>query len=96
MSRKILILSLLPSLFISASLLAQDAILTFDEMDKDVDGYISLSEALASDDIANNFNQIDTDADGQINIIEFQDYMGIGRVTPPNEMEEPEPGAAPY
>jgi hypothetical protein len=96
MNSKILILTLVPGLFIAAGLQAADAILTFDEMDRDSNGYISLDEAKATNDIANNFKQIDTNDNGNINITEFQNYMGKGRNTPPEEMEIPEPGAAPY
>jgi len=96
MNIKILILTLVPGLFFVAGLQAADAILTFEEMDRDANGYISLDEAKATSDIANNFKQIDSDDDGNINITEFQEYMGKDRVTPPEEMETPEPGAAPY
>ena len=96
MNSKILILTLVPGLFFTAGLQAADAILTFEEMDSDSNGYISLDEAKATNDIANNFKQIDTDDNGKINITEFQEYMGQGRVTPPEDMETPEPGAAPY
>lgn len=76
--------------------LQADAILTFEEMDSNANGYISSDEAKASHDIDSNFEQIDINADGNINITEFQKYMGKGRATPPEEMETPEPGAAPY
>ena len=96
MNSKILILTLVPGLFFTAGLQADDAILTFEEMDRDANGYISLDEAKATNDIANNYKKIDTDDNGNIDITEFQEYMGQGRVTPPEEMETSEPGAAPY
>ena len=96
MNSKILILTLVPGLLFSSGLQAGDAMLTFEEMDRDSNGYISIDEAKASSDIAKNFKQIDTDDNGNINITEFQAHMGKGRVTPPEEMETSEPGAAPY
>lgn len=96
MYSKILILTLVPGLFFASSLQAADAILTFEEIDRDSNGYISLDEAKATNDIANNFKQIDTNNNGNINITEFQEYMGKGRNAPPEEMETSEPGAAPY
>jgi len=96
MNSKILILTLSPGLFFAAGLQAGDAILTFEEMDRDSNGSISVDEAKATNDIANNFEQIDANGNGSINITEFQKYMGKGRNTPPEEMETPEPGAAPY
>ena len=96
MNSKRLILTLVPGLFFAAGLQAADAILTFEEMDRDSNAYISLDEAKATNDIANNFKQIDSNDDGNINITEFQEYMGKGRGTPPEEMETSEPGAAPY
>ena len=96
MSRKTLILTLLPCLFCSTGILANDAMLSFEEMDNNANGYISLNEAKANEDIAEYFNQVDTNGDGSINITEFQSYMGKDRVSPPEEMETPELGAAPY
>lgn len=96
MSRKTLILTLLPCLFCSAGIQANDALLTFEEMDSNANGYISSYEAKASEDIANGFKEIDTNADRKINITEFQAYMGKNRVSPPEDMETSEPGAAPY
>ena len=95
MKSKILI-TVVPGLFFAGSLLAADALMTFEDMDKDANGYISTGEASASQEIANNFKEIDTNADGHINITEYQAYMGHGRMSPPEEMETPEPGAAPY
>ena len=71
-------------------------ILTFEELDDNKNGYITMDEAKHSQDIANNFKQIDSNGDGNITITEFQVHMGKGRMTPPEEMETPEPGAAPY
>lgn len=70
--------------------------MTFEEMDANADGYISSAEAKADRSIAKNFTDIDSNSDGKVNIEEFQAHMGKGRLTPPEEMETPEPGAAPY
>jgi len=96
MNSKRLILTLISCLFISTAIQANDALLSFEEMDHDSNGYISVYESRVSEDITKNFNRIDSNSDKQINITEFQSYMGKGRVSPPEEMETPEPGAAPY
>ena len=90
------LVTLVTGLIFSAAALANDALLTFEEMDRNSNGYITLNEAKASEDIAEHFKQIDSDGDGNINITEFQAYMGRDRMTPPEEMEVSEPGAAPY
>ena len=74
----------------------QEGMYTFEELDHNANGYISMSEAGTMPSISKQFKSIDTDADGNINITEFQAYMGRNRMTPPEEMEVPEPGAAPY
>lgn len=68
----------------------------FEELDTDANGYISKVEASTNQGIAAHFKQIDSNTDGKITISEFASYMGKGRMTPPEEMETPEPGAAPY
>lgn len=70
--------------------------MVYEDLDTNADGYLSSSEARANMDIAGKFKQIDKNADGKINIEEFQAYMGKHRQSPPEEMEIPEPGAAPY
>lgn len=96
MNRKALILTLAPCLFLSATIQAGDAILTFEEMDRDSSGYISSNEARSSKDIANKFKQVDSNGDGKINITELQAYRGKDLMMPPEDLETPEPGAAPY
>ena len=90
------LVTLVTGLIFSAAALANDALLTFEEMDRNSNGYITPNEAKASEDIAEHFKRIDSDGDGNINITEFQAYMGRDRMTPPEEMEVSEPGAAPY
>ncbi|MDH5483770.1 MAG: EF-hand domain-containing protein [Gammaproteobacteria bacterium] len=96
MNRKLILLTLSPCLFFSPSIFANDALLTFEEMDRDSNGYISSHEARANKDIARNFKQIDNNGDAKINLAEFQAYRGKDLMTPPEDMETPEPGAAPY
>lgn len=95
MNNKLIILSVFSLLLLSAcSQTRQGEVLTFEEQDADSNGYISSSEATGN--IGRHFKKIDGNGDGKVNIEEFQKYMGKGRMTPPEEMETPEPGAAPY
>lgn len=99
MNRNSLLITLLSTLAIYGC--AQTAksggpVLTFEELDNNKNGYITMDEAKQSHDISSNFKQIDTNGDGNVTITEFQVHMGKGRMTPPEEMETPEPGAAPY
>lgn len=96
MNNKSLTLTLFTCLFVSTGIQANDALLSFEEMDRNSNGYISLNESSGNEDIAENFSQVDTNGDGKVNITEFQFYMGKDRVSPPEEMETPELGAAPY
>jgi len=95
MNSKFLLHAALSSMFI-AGVLQAEAVLTFEEMDVNSNGAISPNEAQASKAIADNFKMIDSNNNGSINITEFQQFMGKGRMSPPEEMETSEPGAAPY
>ncbi|MDH5471968.1 MAG: EF-hand domain-containing protein [Gammaproteobacteria bacterium] len=94
MNTRTLIFTLISGLFFSVVSHADNGAMTFEEMDADANNYITQGEARK--DIKSNFSQIDTDADGKLTITEFQKYIGRHRMTPPEEMETPEPGAAPY
>lgn len=99
MNSKILILTLLTLAFTSSCTQTKEVeepVLTFEEMDSDLNGYITSAEAKISINIARNFRQIDSNDDANIDITEFLVHMGKNRMTPPEEMETPEPGAAPY
>jgi len=96
MKKYFLIHTLITGLFLSFSIQAEDAILSFEELDGDSDGYITAAEAKASKNIAKNFKKVDTDRDGKISITEFQYFMGKDLFTPPEDTEIEEPGAAPY
>ncbi len=60
---------------ISVSSYALDLQTTFNELDKDSNGF--LSEAEASEDVLlhGNFTQIDSNQDGQISFSEFQSFI---------------------
>jgi hypothetical protein len=70
--------------------------MTFEELDRDGDGYISAEEAKARPDLAKGLEASDNNKDGQLNSAEFSAFEGKTRLTPPEESEIPEPGAAPY
>ncbi|MDX5332481.1 MAG: hypothetical protein LPK58_00325 [Gammaproteobacteria bacterium] len=73
-----------------------DVPMTFEDLDRDANGYINQSEAGARKDLKADFSSIDKDGDGRLTIREYQAYEGKGRMSPPEESEVPEPGAAPY
>jgi len=74
---------------------AQDKEITFDQLDDDVDGYLSQGEAGDRPDLKKNWKSIDTNADDKLDISEFSAFEAKERFTPPEDMEEPEIGAAP-
>ena len=99
MNRNSLVLALLSIMAVygcAQSTKDNGPVLTFEELDGNKNGYITADEAKASNRIANAFKEIDSNGDGNVTITEFQVFMGKGRMTPPEEMETPEPGAAPY
>lgn len=69
---------------------------TFEQFDRDGNGYISMDEAQAGAELSSNFKATDKNGDGQLDISEFSAFEGQGRLSPPEESEVPEPGAAPY
>jgi hypothetical protein len=66
----------------------------FEDLDGNHNGAISMKEAKASKDIADNFSKIDTNGDNSISVDEYTAYMNKGKLVP-EEVEVPEPGAAP-
>jgi len=96
MKKYFFIHTLITGLFLSLSIQAGDAVLSFEELDGDSDGYIAESEAKVSKNIAKNFKKVDTDKDGKISITEFQYFMGKDLLAPPEGTEIEELGAAPY
>ena len=88
------IIGLITLTFITVSV-AKEKQITFDQLDDDVNGYISPSEASARPDLKKNWKSIDTNADDKLDISEFSAFEAKERFTPPEDMEEPEIGAAP-
>jgi len=68
---------------------------TFDQFDEDGDGYITKSEAADSSNMTKNWKQADKDSDNKLDVSEFSAFEGKERFVPADDMEEPEPGAAP-
>ena len=66
---------------------------TFDDLDTNHDGYISADEAKANPDLWKKFTQADKDSNGKLDVSEFSAFEE--RFVPADDMEEPEPGAAP-
>ena len=66
----------------------------FEEVDKDGDKSISMTEANSRLDLKENFARIDKNADGKLDISEFSAFEAEGKFQPP-EAEKAELGAAP-
>ena len=71
---------------------------SFASLDKDHDGYITLSEAQNDPELLKLWMILDTDADGKIEIVEFSAFESedapASFYVPPDD--EGAPGAAPY
>mgnify|MGYP000504123250 CR=1 FL=1 len=74
-NRFLVILPMLAFGFMGTDAIAMDVQATFNELDKDSNGF--LSEAEASEDalLHSNFTQIDSNQDGQISFSEFQSFI---------------------
>ncbi|HSH29464.1 MAG TPA: hypothetical protein VK971_06100 [Thiohalobacter sp.] len=70
--------------------------MTFEALDRDGDGYISAEEAGAHKGLEANWDKADANQDGHLDSSEFSAFEGEGRLSPPEESEISEPGAAPY
>ena len=79
--------------FVAFSAFAEDMPRTFDELDGDGNGYLNQEEASKRSDLASKWNDADKNSDGKIDISEFSAFEV--RMVPPDDMAEPEPGAAP-
>lgn len=69
---------------------------TFEELDQDGDGMISKSEVLPNTVLQKQWSTADADANDKLDISEFSAFEASGRFTPPEDMEEPGLGAAPF
>jgi len=76
--------------------LSAGSVRTFEEMDVNSDGYLSIGEAVLETSITTNWPRVDTDENGLIDISEFSAFESVDRYAPPYEREAPEPGAAPF
>ena len=74
----------------------KEAAITFEQIDTNGDGYISREEAKVSRSMSQNWTKADKDKDGHVDISEFSAFESQGRFTPPEDLEEAEPGAAPF
>ena len=68
----------------------------FENVDGNADGYISKDEAHVRKDLHDNWSMIDKDSDGKLDISEFSAFEGKGQLTPPQDPDMGELGAAPY
>lgn len=66
----------------------------FEEIDTDHNGAISMEEAKVRADLSTDFATADKDGDGTLSVDEYSAYMNKGKMAP-EDMEIPEPGAAP-
>lgn len=69
---------------------------TFESLDTDGDGYISAEESADYKELNANWDRADANQDGKLDISEFSAFEHEGQMTPPQESEVGEPGAAPY
>lgn len=92
MKSKLITLFSLITITISAPLLAMEVYI-FEDIDSDHNGAISRSEAAIREDLAEEFSEIDTNGDNSLSVDEYSSYMNKG--VPPEDVEIPEPGAAP-
>lgn len=87
-------LILLFSLLSCSAAFAQGEPIIFEEIDTDHNGAISREEARVRMDLSSNFAAIDTNGNGSLSVDEYSSYHNKGRMVP-EEVEIPEPGAAP-
>lgn len=87
-----LMLLLVGSMTASSALYAAQTFI-FEKLDTDHNGAISMSEAEVRPDLTKNFSEIDKNGNGTLSVDEYSRYMNAG--APPEDVEIPEPGAAP-
>ena len=84
------------SLFTCGSVLSANLPTTFEEIDSDADGYISLTESKVRSDVNKSWTEIDKDKDGVLSLSEFAAYEGKDRFSPPEDVSTSELGAAEF
>ena len=85
---------LLAGLVLTGNAFAQMEPSLFEEIDTDHNGAISMKEAKAREDLSKDFKMIDSNNDGSLSVDEYTAYANKDRMSP-EEVEVPEPGAAP-
>lgn len=99
MNNRILVKCSLAAIFAHATILPAQAgndYSVFENIDGNADGFISKNEAQVREDLSKEWKNIDKDGDGQLDISEFSAFEGQGDLTPPQDPDMGEPGAAPY
>lgn len=85
--------ALLLGLFAMGSAHAQETMM-FEDLDSNHNGSISMKEAMANPDLSQHFSEADTNGDKGISVDEYTAFENKGKLIP-EEVEVPEPGAAP-
>lgn len=86
--------SMLGLLMAGTAMAQDDEPRLFEDIDANHNGEISMEEAKEHKDLSNNFEEIDKNSDGWISVDEYTVYENKGQMVP-EEVEVPEPGAAP-
>ena len=81
-------------LYSSATAIAADRPVIFEDLDTNADGCISKQEAKVRPDLVKHFVEIDKDKSGTLCVDEYTAYENKGKLAP-DEVEVPEVGAAP-
>ncbi|MCW8829672.1 MAG: EF-hand domain-containing protein [Gammaproteobacteria bacterium] len=92
MKHKSVAIMLLSGFFAAGAVFAQSML--FEDLDSDHNGAISMKEAKAHAGLGSNFHEADSDGNGSLSVDEYTAHMNRGKLAP-EDMEIPEPGAAP-
>jgi len=69
---------------------------TFQQLDMDRDGYVTIIEATGHTDLLRKWSYIDDDTDGRLEAAEFSAFEVEPRFVPPDDPEDVELGAEPF
>ena len=69
---------------------------TFQQLDMDNDGYVSIIEATGHTNLLRKWSDVDTDTDGRLEATEFSAFEIEPTYVPPVDPDEAEIGAAPH